>query len=149
MEYIKWVWAVLSLLFFIAEIFTAGFFLLCFGVGAAVASLLAFSGFDPVWQMAGFVGGSAIALLLVRPFANRVSSHEPNVVGIDRVLDRQGVVIEAIDPVRAKGRVRVDREEWQAEASDDKPIEAGAVVYVLGVHGTKLKVRRDGNKGSA
>lgn len=149
MELVKWVWAILALLFFIAEIFTAGFFLICFGVGATAASVLAFAGFEPIWQMGGFVIGSAVSLILIRPFANRVSSHEPNVVGIDRVLDKQGIVIEAIDPVSAKGRVRVDREEWQAESVDRQPIAAGITVFVLGVNGTKLKVRKDEVKSSA
>lgn len=143
MELIKWVWAVIALLFFVAEIFTAGFFLICFGVGAAVGALLAFAGFDPIWQMGGFVVGSAVALLLIRPFANRVSSREPNVVGIDRVLDKHGLVVEAIDPARAKGRVRVDREEWQAESHNGKAIEVGATVTILSVNGTRLSVLKE------
>ena len=49
-----WVWAGLALIFFIAEIFTAGFFLICFGIGAAVAALLALLGVDAIWQLAAF-----------------------------------------------------------------------------------------------
>ena len=58
---IGWVWAFLALLFIVAEIFTAGLVMICFGIGAAVASVLAFLGLNLVWQLVGF---TAVAALL-------------------------------------------------------------------------------------
>ena len=42
---IWWIWFGLAVIFIIGEIFTAGFFILWFGIGAAVAGLLAILGF--------------------------------------------------------------------------------------------------------
>lgn len=141
MELVRWVWVVMALFFFIAEMFTAGFVLMCFGVGAAVAALLAFLGLGLAWQLAAFIVVSALAVVLSRPFAERVTGRQPQGVGIDRVLGKSAIVIEAIDPVTAQGRVRVDREEWRADAVDGAAIPVGATVEVVGVEGTRLRVR--------
>lgn len=140
-DWLSWAWVILAIIFTIAEIFTSGFFLICFGVGAAVAALAAFLGFGPVAQFAVFVVASAVALLLVRPFANRVSSPQTQPVGIDRLLGKQGIVLETVDPARGCGVVRVDHERWSADAADGLPIAAGVMVEVVGLEGTHLKVR--------
>lgn len=138
---IGWVWAFLALLFIVAEIFTAGLVMICFGIGAAVASVLAFLGLNLIWQLVGFTAVAALAIALSRPFANRVSNPSENVFGIDRVIGKEAVVIVAIDPKAAHGRVRVEREEWQADSEDGQPIPDGATVQVLAVRGTRVLVR--------
>jgi membrane protein implicated in regulation of membrane protease activity len=141
MDLIRWVWVVMALFFFIAEIFTAGFVLACFGVGALAAAVLAFLGTGLAWQLGAFVVVSIVAVVLSRPFAERVTGKQPEGVGVDRVLGKQAVVIEAIDPLSASGRVRVDREEWRADSVDGSTIAEGEMVEVLGVEGTRLRVR--------
>jgi membrane protein implicated in regulation of membrane protease activity len=73
-----WIWAGLAVLFFIAELFTAGFFLVCFGVGAVASAVAAGLGVPPIWQLAIFVTTSALALLLLRPFAQRINRTGPS-----------------------------------------------------------------------
>jgi inner membrane protein len=140
-QYIPWVWVILALAFMMAEIFTAGFFLFCFGIGAFVAALLGFLEFDFFWQLTTFIVVSGIALALSRPFANRVSNQEPNTVGIDRVLGQRALVIKAINPVTSEGEVRVAHEKWSADSVDGQPIPAGATVEVVEVVGTHLRVQ--------
>lgn len=136
-----WIWAALALIFFIAEIFTAGFFLVCFGIGAAVSALLALFGVDPVWQIVAFIGASAIALAFLRPLAVSMSTHVANPGGIDRVVGKQAVVLEEINPLAATGRVRIEREEWRADSVDGHTIAKDSVVKVIGVSGTRVLVR--------
>lgn len=140
-ELIPWIWALMALIFIVAEIFTAGFFIICFGIGAAAATLVAFLGFSPVWQMVIFILVSGIAVFLSRPIAARISGSGSNSVGIDRVLHKEAIVTVAVEPLLARGRVRVEREEWLAESEDGQPIPAGATVKVIGVEGTRLKVQ--------
>lgn len=135
------IWIGAAVIFFVAEIFTAGFFLICFGVGAMGAAASAMLGVDPIWQLAIFVALSALALVFVRPFAARVSSGDKNEVGIDRVLGKRAVVIDEIDPLRGKGIVRVAQEEWRAESDDGERIPRDAEVEVCGVQGTRLIVK--------
>ena len=135
------IWIGAAVIFFVAEIFTAGFFLMCFGVGAAGAALAAMFGVDPIWQLVIFVALSALTLVFVRPFATRVSSKTTNGAGIDRVLGKRAVVTDAIDPLRGKGIVRVAQEEWRAESDDGERIPRDAEVEVTGVQGTRLIVK--------
>lgn len=135
------IWIGAAVVFFIAEIFTAGFFLMCFGFGAAGAALAAMFGVDPIWQMVIFVALSALTLAFVRPFATRVSRQTKNEVGIDRVLGKRAVVIDEIDPLRGKGIVRVAQEEWRAESENGERIPKDAEVEIIGVQGTRLLVK--------
>ena len=68
-----WIWAALALIFFIAEIFTAGFFLVCFGIGAVAAVILAVLNFDVIWQLVAFIAVSLVALAFLRPMAMRMA----------------------------------------------------------------------------
>ena len=141
MEIVRWVWLGIAVFFFLAELFTAGFVLAAFGVGAAAAALVAFVGLDLPWQLVTFIGVSAAAVLLSRRFADRVTGQQAQGVGIDRVLHKRAVVLEAIDPVTATGRVRVEREEWRADSITGQTIPSGTVVEVTGVVGTRLQVK--------
>lgn len=136
-----WVWALAALVFFVAEIFTAGFFLVCFGLGAVVAALLAGLGFDLIWQALAFLGVSVLALVFLRPFAVRVSGETRNPGGIDRVAGKTAVVLEEIDPLLGTGMVRIDREEWRADSVDHIKIAKDALVEVVGVSGTRVLVK--------
>jgi membrane protein implicated in regulation of membrane protease activity len=146
MEWIQWMWAALALLLLIAEVFVSGFVLMCFAAGAAAASIAAFMGYGIIWQMVAFITVTIVTVLLMRPLAARLTRKGgQNSWGIDRVVGQQAVVLIEIDPRAARGRVRVNREEWQATAADGQPIPAGTVVTVLGVDGTHLRVARKHN----
>jgi membrane protein implicated in regulation of membrane protease activity len=140
-DWLSWAWVVMAILLMIAEIFTSGFFLLCFGAAAAIAALSGFFGYEPLAQFATFVVASAVALVLVRPFANRVMNPFAPPVGIDRLLGKQGIVLETIDPAAGRGVVRVDHESWSADSADGIPLAAGTMVQVVGIEGSHLKVR--------
>lgn len=139
-----WGWIVLALVFFAAEIFTAGFVLLCFGIGALAGAALAFFGLGLTWQLIAFIVATVVAVLLSRPFAERVTSTGPQFLAGDRVLGKRAVVLQAIDPIANTGMVRVDTEEWRAESVDGIAIAKGSVVEVVGVDGVRLRVRPAG-----
>jgi inner membrane protein len=140
-NWLPWAWIVLAVIFAIGEIFTSGFFLICFGVGAAIAAITGFVGFGPLTQFAIFVASSAMVLFSVRPFVSRVSGPNRHAVGVERLLGQQAIVLETIDPARGYGVVRVGHEKWSADAADGVPIAAGTMVQVVGATGTHLKVR--------
>ncbi|NOX60693.1 MAG: NfeD family protein [Chloroflexi bacterium] len=136
-----WGWLILALFLFLAEIFTAGFVLAAFGVGAMGGALAALVGLALPWQILLFVMVSVIAVIYSRRFAERVSGEMSVKVGVDRVLGQKAIVLETIDPLEATGRVRIEREEWRAESVDGQVIPAETVVEVVGVEGTRVLVR--------
>lgn len=137
-----WFWVILAAFLIVGEIFTTGFFLLPFGVGAAATALAAWFGLGPVGQWIVFLAVSIPLLLLLKRFADRVTkTREPLQVASDRAVGKTGVVLETVLPHGAGGRVRVGLEEWRAEPDTQSEIPEGTVIEVLRVDGTHLVVR--------
>jgi membrane protein implicated in regulation of membrane protease activity len=136
-----WVWAALAAVLIVGEIFTAGFFLLPFGLGAAAAAVLALVGASLGWQWGVFLALSAVLLLSLRRFADRITHEPPEKVGVDRLIGKEGVVIDTIESDDGTGRVRVEREEWRADSAESQILAVGTHVVVERVSGTHLIVR--------
>jgi membrane protein implicated in regulation of membrane protease activity len=136
-----WVWIVAAVVLSVAEMFTAGFFMLPFGIGAAVAAGLAYFNVALVWQWVAFVGLSLLLLFTLRRFSDHMTHEPPQMVAADRLIGRTGVAVEAIDTASGSGRVRVDREEWRADAQGDVAIAEGAPVTVVALVGAHLIVK--------
>jgi membrane protein implicated in regulation of membrane protease activity len=134
----RWIWTILAVAAAIAEIFTAGFFLLPIAIGAVGAAVLAWFGVDPIAQWLVFFGVSAIAFAYLRRFAHHQDDDLPK-VGANRWADAQGMVLADINPDTGSGMVRVGGEEWRA-TTDGPEILAGTRVLVQEVRGSKLVV---------
>lgn len=134
----RWVWTGVTMVFAVGEIITAGFFLLPFAVGGAVAAVLAWIGVGVGWQWASFLIVSVVSLFFMRRFS---ADAEPGpAIGANRYADAVGTVIEAVDPDTLTGSVRIGTEVWRADATE--AIEAGARVRVTDVSGTRMQVER-------
>jgi membrane protein implicated in regulation of membrane protease activity len=138
---IWWIWMAIAAFFVIAEIFTMGFALLWFGIGAAVAGILALIGFGLGWQLASFIVVSGILFAVSRRFAERFTKKQPPGVGADRFVQKKGVVIEEINNIKNTGRVRIGKDEWRADSDADEVIPEGKIVEVTSVDGTHLVVK--------
>jgi membrane-bound ClpP family serine protease len=135
-------WVALAAACIVIEIFTAGFFVFWFGVGAGVAAILAAVGLPTAWQWGSFIVVSAVCLVLSRRFAERITKGQKRKVGPDRLIDKVGVVLEKINPDTGEGKVRVESEEWRAISANGEVIDAGSHVYVVKIEGTHLIVKR-------
>ena len=135
------VWLILAAIFIVGEIFTAGFFILWFGLGAAAAALLAFLDVSAGWQLAAFIVVSLTLFLASRKFASKVTKEQPPGIGADRFLEKECIVLEEIDNIRNRGRVRLKTEEWRAQSEDGNIIPAQSKVQVVRVDGTHLIVK--------
>ena len=122
----RWVWTIGALVLAVAEIFTAGFFLLPFGIGATAAAVLAWIGSPLIVQWIAMFAVSAASLVYFQRFARRsdAAPHEP--VGVDRLIGQTAIVVET--------------EEWRA-TSRGETIKKGATVHVLEIRGARLVVR--------
>jgi membrane protein implicated in regulation of membrane protease activity len=136
----RWVWTFLAVAAAIAEIFTAGFFLLPIAIGAFGAAILAWSGVNAIAQWFVFFGVSAIAFGYLRRFAQHQDEHQPR-VGANRWVEARGVVIADIVPDTGSGMVRVDGEEWRAASARQQPIPTGTRIEVVEVRGSKMIVQ--------
>ncbi|MFC2160661.1 NfeD family protein [Acidobacteriota bacterium] len=138
---IWYIWMIIAALFVVGEIFTAGFFLLWFGVGAAVAGVLALFGLGFGWQLGAFVLVSGTLFVVSRKFADKFTKKQPPGIGADRVIGKQGIVYEEIDNTKNTGRVRLKKEEWRADSESGQVIPSGKQVEVIRLDGTHLVVK--------
>lgn len=139
--HIWWIWMILAAFFVVAEIFTAGFFLLWFGVGAAVAGVLALLGLGFGWQLGAFVIVSGTLFIVSRRFADKFTKKQPPGIGADRFIGEEGLVLEEIDNIKNTGRVRLKKEEWRADSVNGEIIPVGKQVEVVRLDGTHLVVK--------
>lgn len=134
----RWLWTIFAVVMGVGEIFTAGFFLLPFAIGAGAAAILAWAGAAVLAQWLVFFGVSVFSLAYLRRFISRQDEGEQPRVGANRWVGLDGVVVEEIDPVHGKGMVRVGTEEWRATAPQVVP--AGQKIVVTEVRGSRLVV---------
>jgi len=140
----RWIWLVASATFVVGEIAMAGtFFLLPFGVGAAVATVVAFSGAAASWQWLTFVVVSGGSFAAVRPLARRLErGGNPVGVGAGRLVGETGIVITDLTPdPEQMGVVRIGREEWNAETTNQSHLAEGTRIEVVQIEGTRAVVR--------
>lgn len=135
-----WIWLVTAVVFAIAEMGTAGFFLLPFSVGAASAFVLALLGAPVGLQWVVFIALSIASLFFLQRFVKKEEAGYA--VGANRYAGKRALVLEDIDRVHHTGLVRMETEEWRA-TTEGEAIAAGTQVKVVGVTGTRLVVVPD------
>ena len=139
------VWMIIALLLVVVEVFTSGFAVLCFSIGAVAAAVMSATDCELKWQILVFAVFSALAFVLVRPlllksFArNKVSEVK---CGVEALVGRTATVTEAIDCSRNQGRVAVDGDDWKAVTEDGSVVAVGEKVEILRVDSIVLTVRK-------
>ena len=139
----RWIWLITATLLVVGEIAMPGtFFLISFAIGALAAAIAAFADVSLVGQWVIFVAGSGAALAVLFPIGRRLDARNRNAsVGATRFEGRHATVLAEIPAgSHETGLVRMDREEWRAEAHDGAPVPVGAVIRILRVEGTRLIV---------
>ncbi len=139
-DFWRWLWLGIAVVLGVGEMVTAGFFMLPFAIGAAIATLLAWADVSITVQLVVFISTSLIAVVALRRFA--WSDREPSYpVGVKRFVDARGVVTEVIDSATGGGRVRLGKgESWSASTDLPSVIQPGTHVRVVEVRGTHLVV---------
>lgn len=147
MDQFLWiVWLILAAALIVAEIFTLGFVLFWFGVGALSAALVGFFGLGLGWQFATFAVVSIALTAMSRTiFANYFAHDEGNVIksGVDSLPGKVGTVIEPSKGSLNEAAVKVFGSTWTAFPIDDETkLIAGEKVEVVEVKGSSIYVRR-------
>ncbi|MDP2233664.1 MAG: NfeD family protein [Actinomycetota bacterium] len=136
-----WFWVTLTAFLLVAEIFTAGFFMLPFGAGAGVAALLNYLDASLAVQWIGFLTVSVLLFISIRGVVDRITHEPPIKTGANRLVGKTGLVITELVPNSSVGQVRIEREEWKADAPGLPVIPVGTPVTVIAVEGTHLVVK--------
>ncbi len=139
-------WIVLGVALIIAEIFTLGFVLFWFGIGAIAAALVAWLGFGLGLQFLVFASISIILTAMSRTiFANYFSRDDNDTVkmGMDSLPGQIGTVTIASKGALQEGAVKVYGSTWTAfPINGEESLIEGEKVEVVRVQGSSIYVQK-------
>lgn len=134
-------WLIIAGLCLVIEIYTVGFFIFWFGIGALFALLVSFLTSNLFIQIGVFLVSSSLLVISTKPLMKKFTKSEKTVpTNFFSLSGKQGIVTKKIDSDNSTGQVKVKGELWSAIS--DKDIEKDAKVKILGVDGVKLKVEK-------
>lgn len=149
MDNIIWImWAVLGAILIVAEIFTAGFVLFWFGIGALAAAFAALVGVDSlalqflIFAVVSISLTAASRTIFVKYFSREQTGNSLK-TGVDSLPGKIGTVVSSSRGALQEGAVKVFGSTWTAyPAEGEEPLEAGERVMVEAVEGASIYVRR-------
>jgi membrane protein implicated in regulation of membrane protease activity len=138
------VWVVLGVALMIAEIFTLGFVLFWFGIGAIAAAFAGFLGAGIGVQFLIFAVVSIALTAMSRTIFSRYlpGNAEPYKTGVDSLPGKVGTVSGASKGSLNAAEVKVFGSTWTAYPVDDVALTEGEKVEVVEVKGSSIYVRR-------
>jgi len=142
------VWMALGVLLIVAEVFTPGFVLLWFGVGALAAALAGLVGITSLplqFLIFAFVSVALTAAsrtIFVNYFSQEKTGSDLK-TGVDGLPGKVGTVVSSSQGALHEGAVKVFGSTWTAyPAEGEEPLEAGERVEVERIQGASIYVRR-------
>src|SRR5215813_13137226 len=151
MEPYLWIfWIILGAILVIAEIFTTGFVLLWFGIGALAAGVAAFVGVNSIpaqfliFAIVSIALTAASRTIFVNYFSRERSGGDLK-TGVEALPGKIGTVVSSSRGALHEGAVKVFGSTWTAYPADgEEPLEAGDRVEVIKVQGASIYVKRVG-----
>src|SRR5437867_7629877 len=146
MDQIAWIlWLILGVGLMIAEIFTLGFVLFWFGIGALAAAFAGYLGFGIGVQFLMFAIVSIALTAMSRTIFARYLPHsdaDSIRTAVDALPGKVGTVTTASKGALNEGAVKVYGSTWTAYPIDDESLIEGEKVEVVEVRGSSIYVRR-------
>lgn len=141
-------WTVLGLILIVAEVFTSGFVLLWFGIGALAAAFAGIVGLNNLGlQFLIFavisIGLTAASRTIFLNYFSREKTGESLKTGVDALLGKVGTVVSSSRGAMNEGAVKLSGSTWTAYPIEgEEPLEAGERVRIERMEGASLFVSR-------
>jgi membrane protein implicated in regulation of membrane protease activity len=149
MDNLLWIlWCILGAVLIVAEVFTSGFVLLWFGIGALAAAFAGIIGINSLaLQFVIFalvsVGLTLASRTIFVNYFSREKTGDSLRTGVDSLPGKIGTVVSSSRGSMQEGAVKVFGSTWTAyPAEGESALEAGERVRVESVEGASIYVRR-------
>lgn len=136
------IWIIAGIVLFIAEIFLPAFLMGSLGIAAWAAAIAAGLDLSLSAQVLVFSITLLVVFFLARPFFNRTLARfdQPLRTGVQALIGREALVVEAIDNTTNRGRVKIGGETWKAQTASGTPMAEGARATVERIEGVTVFV---------
>lgn len=135
------IWLIAAGIFFIGEIFTAGFLIFWLGFGALLAMLVSFFTSNIIIQMTVFVLSSGLLIFATKPLVNKIVKKDTIPTNVYSVVGKKAIVTEEINWTTGKGQIKSEGEIWSAKSTENINIPVGSEVEILAIEGVKAYVK--------
>jgi membrane protein implicated in regulation of membrane protease activity len=149
MDSLLWIlWCVLGLILIVAEVFTSGFVLLWFGIGALAAAFAGVVGIHSLGIQflifaAVSIGLTAASRTIFVNYFSREKTGDSLKTGVDALPGKIGTVVSSSRGAMNEGAVKLSGSTWTAYPIEgEEPLEAGERVRIERMEGASLYVRR-------
>ena len=140
-----YIWLIIAGIAFTIEIFTVGFLVFWFGIGALISMIVSFfCPGDYILQTSVFVISSTLLIFLTKPLVNKFTKKDKDKelsTNAYSIIGKKGIVVQDINPVHGVGQIKVSNEVWSAKTSDDSVIKKGSQIEVIEIQGVKAVVK--------
>lgn len=138
------IWIIAALVFFVIEIFTSDFSIICLSFGCIGGAIGAACGIELKYQFLCFAIATFIAFIFIRPLLKKLLARKGGEVltNADALIGRKAIVSEEINPATRQGRVAIDGDDWKAVSQDNQPIAKGEQVEIVSRESIILTVKK-------
>ncbi len=133
------VWLAAAIAFGVLELITAPLVCIWFCGGALAAALTSVFTQSVFVTATVFVVVSALLLVFTRPLIKSRVAPKIQPTNADRIIGKEAIVVETIDPVENKGQIKVDGQVWSAKC--EYPLKMGERVVISSIEGVKAVVK--------
>lgn len=139
-------WLIAAGIFFVGEMFTAGFLIFWLGIAALITMVVSFFVSNLIVQMTVFIIASVVLIFATKPFVKKFVHVKETKTNAFSIIGKRALVIKNIDSVNENGQIKVNGETWTAIGENNDKIEKGTEVEVVSINGVKAVVKPILNK---
>ena len=139
MEYWQ-LWCLISIVFFIIEMFTPVNFFMNLGLACLISALVAYFNASFTLQVILFAVFGALFLIFLRPFLVYKKQNGEDDESDEKYVGKTAVVSEKI--TSGTGRIAIYGETWQAKSCNGEEIEEGTQVKILKIDSIVMYVEK-------
>ena len=134
-------WIIVAVGSIIIELVTLGN-LICIWFSLALFSLaLSLLKVGEIIQYVAFFIVSIVAMLIIRPLANKYLRGNTVPTNSDRLIGQKAQLLEPIN-LNSWGKVSISGVDWSCVSEDNSSIEKDAIVKIVAIDGAKLIVKK-------
>lgn len=133
-------WLIACGFFFVGEIFTIGFLLFWFGVGAIFAMITSLFTSNIIVQTIIFLVTSTLLIFFTKPLVNKFTKKDNVLTNVYSVIGKKAIVTEEINNISSKGQIKISGEIWSALSINTDTIPVDTKVKVVEIKGVKAVV---------
>ena len=135
-------WLIVAVILAVLEGASLNLTTIWFALGALAAWMVTFFNFSWGLQIGVFVIVSGLLLFFTKPLVKKYLKVGSVKTNAEELIGKDALVIEKIDNINAKGKVKVKGQIWTARSYNDELIEIDSIVEVLRIEGVKLIVKK-------